>query len=302
MRRIIYCLAFVLFFHLPEAFSQQIDSQKLLKDIEVLSSKEMEGRRTLEPGGIKARKYIQDRFKALGLATQYKDYLQFFDFTDRRSGKRYERAANVIGFVAGSKTDKLIVVTAHYDHIGKDGENIFHGADDNASGVAALLAFAEYFSINRPQHSMLFAAVDAEELGIQGAGAFVEDFPFPLSQVVLNINMDMISRNTDGEMWAVGTYHYPHLKPIIQRVAEGRQPKVMFGHDVPGQKGDWSLSSDHAPFHRNKIPFIYFGVDDHQDYHKTTDTFDRIQPDFFINAAGLILDVLNAFDAELLEK
>lgn len=302
MRRIIYCLAFVLFFHLPEAFSQQIDPQKLLKDIEVLSSKEMEGRRTLEPGGLKARKYIQDRFKALGLATQYKDYLQFFDFTDRRSGKRYERAANVIGFVAGSETDKLIVVTAHYDHIGKDGENIFHGADDNASGVAALLAFAEYFSINRPQHSMLFAAVDAEELGIQGAGAFVEDFPFPLSQVVLNINMDMISRNTDGEMWAVGTYHYPHLKPIIQRVAEGRQPKVMFGHDVPGQKGDWSLSSDHAPFHRNKIPFIYFGVDDHQDYHKTTDTFDRIQPDFFINAAGLILDVLNAFDAELLEK
>lgn len=300
MQRLIYSLVFVFFFHLPDAVSQRFDSQKLLKDIEVLSSKEMEGRRTLEPGGLKARKYIQDRFKELGLTTQYKDYLQFFDFTDRRSGKKYERAANVIGFVAGSETDNLIVITAHYDHIGKDGENIFHGADDNASGVAALLAFAEYFSKNRPQHSMLFAALDAEELGIQGARAFVEDFPFQLSQVVLNINMDMISRNADGEMWAVGTYHYPQLKPIIQRIAEGRHPKVMFGHDIPDQNGDWSLASDHAAFHRNRIPFVYFGVDDHQDYHKTTDTFDRIQPEFFINAAGLILDVVNAFDAQLL--
>lgn len=301
MRRLIYSLIVALFFTWSNAFSQQIDPQKLLKDIETLSSKEMEGRRTLEPGGLKARKYIQDRFRELGLATQYRDYLQFFDFTDRRSGKKYERAANVIGFVAGEETDKIIVVTAHYDHIGKTGDQIFYGADDNASGVAALLAFAEYFSKNRPKHSMLFAALDAEELGIQGARAFVEDFPFPLPQIVLNVNMDMISRNKDGELYAVGTHHYPSLKPILEEVAKGREPKLRFGHDVPGERGDWTYSSDHAPFHRNKIPFIYFGVEDHEDYHKTTDTFDRIQPEFFVNAANLILGALLAMDERLLE-
>ena len=301
MHRLIYSLLFVLFFQLPKAFPQLIDSERLLKDIELLSSKDMEGRRTLEPGGLKARKYVQDRFLELGLATQYRDYLQFFVFTDWRSGKNYERAANVIGFVAGEETDKIIVVTAHYDHIGKTGDQIFYGADDNASGVSALLAFAEYFSKNRPQHSMLFAALDAEELGIQGAKAFVEDFPFPLSQIVLNINMDMISRNEEGEIYAVGTYHYPSLKPILEEVAKGRQPHLLFGHDVPGQKKDWTYSSDHAPFHRNKIPFIYFGVEDHADYHKTTDTYDRIQPEFFVNAANLILASLIAFDSELLE-
>jgi Zn-dependent M28 family amino/carboxypeptidase len=301
MHRLIYGLVFVLFFQLSNAVSQQIDSQKLLQDIETLSSKEMEGRRTLESGGLKARKYIQDRFRELGLATQYKDYLQFFDFTDRRSGKSYERAANVVGFIAGEETDKIIVVTAHYDHIGKNGDQIFYGADDNASGVAALMAFAEHFSKNRPQHSMIFAALDAEELGIQGARAFVEDFPFPLSQVVLNINMDMISRNEDGEIYAVGTHHYPSLKPILEAAAKDRQPKLLFGHDIPGQKGDWTYSSDHAPFHRNKIPFIYFGVEDHEDYHKTTDTFDRIQPEFFVNAANLIIGALLALDRDLLE-
>jgi hypothetical protein len=301
MHRLICSLFFALFFFHVQGLAQQIDAQRLLKDIETLSAKEMEGRKTLEPGGLKARKYIQDRFRELGLATQYRDYLQFFDFTDWRSGRLFERAANVVGFVAGRESEKIIVVTAHYDHIGKNGDQIFHGADDNASGVAALLAFAEYYTQNRPQHSMLFAALDAEELGIQGAKAFLEDFPFPLSQVVLNINMDMISRNKDGEIYAVGTHHYPMLKPIIESVANGRQPKLMFGHDVPGQRGDWTYSSDHAPFHRNKIPFIYFGVEDHEDYHKTTDTFDRIQPEFFVNASNLVLEILKAMDKQLLE-
>jgi Zn-dependent M28 family amino/carboxypeptidase len=148
---------------------------------------------------------------------------------------------------------------------------------------------------------MMFVALDAEEMGHQGAKALVNDFPFPIGQTILNINMDMISRNDDGEIYAVGTHHYPQLKPTVEKVAAGRFPKLLFGHDVPGQKGDWTNASDHSQFHKNAIPFLYFGVEDHEDYHKETDTFDRIQPQFYIGAVELILDILIAFDEELIE-
>lgn len=279
--------------------AQKINQNKLLKDIEYLSSDELGGRKPLSEGSLKARKYIQDRFQALGLKSQYPDFTQYFDFNNNREGKLYEKAANIVGFIGGKETDKLIVVIAHYDHIGMDGEKIFNGADDNASGTGGLLALAEYFSKNRPNHSMMFVALDAEEMGHQGAKALVKDFPFPITQTVLNINMDMISRNVDNEIYAVGTYHYPQLKPTIERVAAGRSPKLLFGHDVPGQKGDWTNASDHSQFHKNGIPFIYFGVEDHEDYHKDTDTFDRIQPEFYTGAVGLILDIIIAFDQEL---
>lgn len=282
--------------------AQKIDQTKLLQDIEYLSSDEMEGRKPLSKGNLKARKYIQERFQALGLKSQYLDFTQYFDFYNGREGKLYEKAANIVGFIGGKETDKLIVVIAHYDHIGMDGEKIFNGADDNASGTGGLLALSEYFSKNRPNHSMMFVALDAEEMGHQGAKALVKDFPFPITQTVLNINMDMISRNIDNEIYAVGTYHYPQLKPTIERVAAGRSPKLLFGHDIPGQKGDWTNASDHSQFHLNAIPFIYFGVDDHEDYHKVTDTFDRIQPEFYFGAVELILDIIIALDEELIEK
>lgn len=279
--------------------AQKIDQNKLLKDIEYLSSDELGGRKPLSEGSLKARKYIQERFQALGLKSQYPDFTQYFDFNNSREGKLYEKAANIVGFIGGKETDKMIVVIAHYDHIGMDGEKIFNGADDNASGTGGLLALAEYFSKNRPNHSMLFVALDAEEMGHQGAKALVNDFPFPLTQITLNINMDMISRNVNNEIYAVGTYHYPQLKQTIERVATGRSPKLLFGHDIPGQKGDWTNASDHSQFHKNGIPFIYFGVEDHEDYHKDTDTFDRIQPEFYTGAVRLILDIIIAFDQEL---
>lgn len=295
-------LKFLILFFLVAPFeltAQKIDQNKLLKDTEYLSSDELGGRKPLSEGSMKARKYIQKRFQALGLKSQYPDYTQYFDFNNSREGKLYEKAANLVGFIGGRETDKLIVVTAHYDHIGMEGEKIFNGADDNASGTGGLLALAEYFSKNRPNHSMMFVALDAEEMGHQGAKALVSDFPFPLTQITLNINMDMISRNMDNEIYAVGTYHYPQLKPTMERVAAGRSPKLLFGHDIPGQKGDWTNASDHSQFHENRIPFIYFGVEDHEDYHKDTDTFDRIQPEFYIEAVGLILDIIIAFDREL---
>ncbi|EKB48469.1 M28 family peptidase [Cecembia lonarensis] len=282
--------------------AQKIDEEQLIQDMAYLASDELEGRKPLSEGSLKARALFKDRFTELGLTSQYRDFTQYFSFRNRRDGKLYENAANIIGFIPGESTEKLIVITAHYDHLGRQGDKIFNGADDNASGAAALLAFASYFIENRPQHSMMFVALDAEEMGHQGAKALVADFPFPLDHVVLNINMDMISRNENNELYAAGTYHYPFLKPLIQKVSEGRTPNLLFGHDEPEMgRDDWTLASDHAQFHLKGVPFIYFGVEDHEDYHKETDTFENIQTDFYINAANLILDIIMSLDKDLVQ-
>ena len=178
---------------------------------------------------------------------------------------------------------------AHYDHLGKKGNDIYNGADDNASGTAALLALADYFSENRPYHSIIFAATDAEEKGLLGAKALLNDFPFPLEQISLVINMDMISRSEDNKLYAVGSRHYPHLQPFLSETSKYTALDLVLGNDGgPGEK-DWTRASDHGPFHEKKIPFIYFGVEDHEDYHHPTDTFENIHPQFYIRAVELIL-------------
>jgi Zn-dependent M28 family amino/carboxypeptidase len=283
-------------------FGQKISKEQLLGDIKYLASQELEGRKPLSEGSMKARTFIKERFASLGMSSQYPDYTQYFDFQNQREGKLYENAANIVGFIPGSNTDKLIVIMAHYDHLGRHGENLFLGADDNASGTAAVLALATYFSENRPSHSMMFVALDAEEMGHHGAKALVADFPFDLEQVVLNINLDMISRNKDNQIYAVGTYHSPFLKPLISEVSTGRSPKLLFGHDIPDTgRNDWTRASDHAQFHDKGIPFIYFGVEDHEDYHRPTDTFENIQPEFYTGAVELILDIIIALDMGLTE-
>ncbi|WP_143959208.1 M20/M25/M40 family metallo-hydrolase [Litoribacter populi] len=282
------------------ATAQNIDKEKLIADIQYLSSDELEGRKPLTDGNLKAQKFIKERFDRLNLTSQYSDFTQYFSFMNPRDSVQYERAANIVGFIPGSESEYLIVITAHYDHLGVINGQIFNGADDNASGTAALLAMAEYFSVNRPKHSIMFAAVDAEEMGHQGAKALVADFPFPLKQVKLNINMDMISRNENNELYASGTFHNPHLKPVLEAVEPFGGVILKFGHDDPEMgKDDWTFSSDHAQFHRKDIPHIYFGVEDHPDYHKPTDTFENIDPDFYYQAAETVLRAVKAFDESL---
>jgi Zn-dependent M28 family amino/carboxypeptidase len=297
--------SFLLFFLSFNSWSQNLDSVALLQDLEYLSSDLLIGRKTGSKGNVEAKEYLIHHFTQLGLEKHYPNYEQKFSFENRREAKTYENAINVVGFVAGRTHQKLIVVTAHYDHVGIDhrnasGDSIYNGADDNASGTAALMALASYFSENRPEHSILFAALDAEEMGLQGAKALVRDFPFAVDQILVNINMDMISRNDKSEIYASGTYHNPFLKPILERVSLESYPILKFGHDIPGTGGvDCTQSSDHGAFFEKGIPHIYFGVEDHQDYHQPSDEFSRIQPRFYVAAANLILKSIIALDKEL---
>jgi Zn-dependent M28 family amino/carboxypeptidase len=220
------------------------------------------------------------------------------------------QAANVVGFVEGTLPELgAIVLTAHFDHLGirpprpgsraeTPGDSIYNGADDNASGTAALLATARYLVESTPRHTVVFAALDGEEMGLQGARAFlVEGWP---EEIALNVNLDMVARS-DSLLFAAGTFHHPHLRPILERV-EARPPVVLrFGHDEPGVEGvdDWTGSSDHRVFHAQGVPWVYFGVEDHEDYHRPSDEFERVDPRFFLNAVRTILVAVLALDQEL---
>lgn len=115
--------------------------------------------------------------------------------------------------------------------------------------------------------------------------------------------MDMIGRNDQNELYASGTYHNPHLKPILEKAASGSGITLKFGHDQPGTGAqDWTRSSDHGAFFEKKIPHIYFGVEDHVDYHQPSDEIKGIQEEFFTNAAELVLQAVLAFDRELLTE
>lgn len=272
-----------------------------LRHIEVLSADSLEGRRAGTPGSRKAQRYITSVFDALGLDTLGRGYAHPFSVKAQWNDGQSE-GVNLVGYVPG-QTDggPCIVVTAHYDHLGTQNGTVYNGADDNASGTAGLLAAAAHFRATPPVHCMVFAALDAEEQGLQGAHAFVADPPLPVERMALNVNLDMIGRNAQNELYVAGTTPYPFLKPYLQQVADTAAVTLKFGHDgnpdVPGQ--DWTFSSDHGAFHRAGIPFVYFGVEDHADYHKSTDDYAFIQPVFFAHAVETLLLALTILDRDL---
>ena len=296
-----------------DAAARHVDRAQLMRDVETLSSPAFEGRRTGTPGSLKARRWLVDQFSNIGLVPGGTEgYLQPFTFSAREAGGpvRSDRpggtdyaAANVIGRVPGRETpERMLVVTAHYDHLGIRDSVPFPGADDNASGVAVMLAAARHFVRTPPRHTIVFAALDAEELGLRGARALVDSALLSRGTVAMNINLDMVSRNDRNEIYAAGTSYAPWLRPLLLDVQARTSVSILFGHDQPmGRSGleDWTHSSDHGPFHDAGIPFVYFGVEDHQDYHEATDTAGRIDARFFGNVADMIIEALRTSDVHV---
>jgi Zn-dependent M28 family amino/carboxypeptidase len=109
-----------------------------------------------------------------------------------------------------------------------------------------------------------------------------------------------VSRSANRELFVAGTARRPELREVLDRVAARAPISLRFGHDGPspaaGPKDDWTMQSDHGAFHMHGIPFVYFGVEDHADYHEPSDTADRIDPAFFAQAAETILDAIDALD------
>jgi len=271
-----------------------IDSAVLIRDLYRLADDSMGGRLLGSLGDHKARDYLAARFDALGLETVGGGRLQRVPVDSPRLPGVNE-AWNVIGIVPGSSDPgRYIVVTAHYDHVGigrpVNGDSIYNGADDNASGAAALAVLARWFQAHPTRVSLLFAAVDGEERGMWGSRALVETPLVPLDRVILNVNLDMVSRNAGRVLYAAGPDRYPTYRPIVEAVAACAPVTLRIGHDTDadGPANDWTTQSDHVQFHRKGIPFVYFGVEDHPDYHRPGDEADHVMPGFYADAVRTI--------------
>jgi len=295
-----------------DSSQQRIEAQEVLGDVRMLASPAMQGRAVGTAGGKLARDYIGKRFAGLGLEPAFaRGFEQPFQFTPSR-GIRFWRAkfwqapapthgANSPGRVGGTvDPEHYLLVSAHYDHLGLRNGVLYPGADDNASGVATMLAAARWFRAHPPRHSILFVAFDAEEKGLRGARAFVAAPPVPIANMLVDINFDMVSRNPDGEIFLTGLHANPQLRPLLDPVRAKARPRMLYGHDFPRpfwNMEDWTDQSDQGVFAAAGVPFVYLGVADHPGYHQPGDTFELIDQPFFLGVVESVLDLVSALDA-----
>jgi len=280
-----------------------LDSARLVTDLSILSADSMEGRRVGTPGGARARAWLVKAIARAGLTPLGDSLQQHFSFAGR--GGTMTNGVNLVAVLRGTKhRDRYIVASAHYDHVGMrspgvNGDTIYNGADDNASGTAALLAIATWCKAHPPENSIIFAWFDAEESGDRGSHAFVEAPPVPLAKIVANVNLDMVGRNAKGELYAAGGTPWPVMKPLIAATAAVAEVKLLAGHDSGGRGENWIQQSDQGAFHDKGIPFVYFGVEDHPDYHKPSDEFSRIELGFYARASRTVAEFIRRLDAGL---
>ena len=286
--------------------SGDFDTENTIRIMETLAADDMEGRRTGSPGAAKAQAFLRDEIAALNIFDKVYDDTFITKPRKNKDGVIPENAPtyeaiNIHGLIDIDDEDKgpLLVITAHYDHLGIRGDKIFNGADDNASGSAALFAIAQSFAKTPPENDILFIWFDAEEMGLQGARHYVLSGSYG-DRPVFNLNLYMISQSKTNEIYASGTYHNPAVKPLVRRAAERSPINVLFGHDRPEDgPNDWTLQSDHGPFHLAGLPYLYFGVADHPFYHRATDIFETTPQEFYKKSLQLIVDTAHVLDENL---
>lgn len=211
---------------------------------------------------------------------------------------------NVVAYLPGNDLNlknQYIVIGAHYDHLGMGGpgtgslspdeETIHNGADDNASGVAGLLEIAQKFAAHQDElrRSMIFVAFDGEEQGLLGSKHFVDHSPIPIDSITLMINLDMIGRLRKNKLIVGGTGTSPIFERIIQEFNRGYQFDLQMTPEGPGP-------SDHASFYRADIPVLFFFTGAHEDYHKPTDDWEKIDTAGVALAANFAYDIASYFN------
>jgi Zn-dependent M28 family amino/carboxypeptidase len=269
-------------------FSQvEITENELREHILFLTSEKNAGR---YPGGKENKRvvrYLKKEFKKLKIQSFETGYKQHFEASLRvekdTEEKPVVKTCNIVGFIEGHDTilkNEFIVLVAHYDHLGFGGPSsksdkkyaIHYGADDNASGTAALLEIAEKLMSERDQlkRSFIFVAFGAEEQGLLGSKFFVENPLVPLSQIKLMINMDMVGRlNNKNHVYMGGAGTFPDGMELMKTMAEplGINPIIHSG-SVGG--------SDHVSFYKKGISVLGLHTGGHPQYHTPEDTIDLL--------------------------
>ncbi|MBT0585927.1 M20/M25/M40 family metallo-hydrolase [Alteromonas oceanisediminis] len=257
-------------------------------DVQVLASVDFAGRANDSDGSRLAQNYLRARFKETGLEAlpQAPDFSHRFSLS---AGLTRVEGVNLVGKIAGQHSSQYIVITAHYDHLGRENGQMYLGADDNASGVAAMLFLASYVAENPLYHSVLFIATDAEERGLFGARAVLEQPLIERDKLLMNLNLDMLARvGKPARLYLSGEKTHASFMGITRAVnqqmaALSADPiKVIKAHRQP--KGRRSLlnqinyrrASDHAVFAEYDIAYLFFGVGDHRHYHTPYDTAENI--------------------------
>ena len=284
----------------PSLFPVPSDAgtKMLMARLAALSADSMEGRLAGSAGGARARGWIIRELRALGAAPIGTTYEQAVRIT-RRTPTADSIGANIIARIPGKNPNApVIVLSAHYDHLGVRNGEVFNGADDDASGCIAVLTIAERVKKAGLEHDLIVAFFDAEESGLLGAKAFVDQPLIPLNRIAINVNLDMVSRQDAGALWVAGLSHNPFLRDIVTSVATKSQVKILLGHDTKALKpgDDWTNSSDHGAFHGKGIPFLYLGVEDHPDYHKAGDEVGKIDPVFYRRVVDFAEQLVRAVD------
>ena len=278
----------LLAFALDDCRSEEdITVEESRKTLSYLASDKMEGRKPGNPGNFIAVSFIKKEFESYGLET----HLQKFTYTFRwRVGLIRWRTVeietmNVIGVLKGT-SDKHVVIGAHMDHLGVDGDgDAYNGADDNASGTTAILELAEAFgkSDARPKDTIVFIAFNAEELGLLGSKHYVSDPLLPLDDCKLMINLDMVGRLRGTTVTAQGGNLSKSVTQLVDKLDDNYPFDVNI--TVPGNR------SDHAPFNWNGVPVLFFHTGTHPQYHRTTDDPDLINYEGLVNIAKFVKDL-----------
>ncbi len=206
---------------------------------------------------------------------------------------------NVVGILPGTDpvlARQAVVIGAHYDHLGRTGEGaldaehgveVHPGADDNASGTAAVLALARAFAAaGGAPRTLVFALFSGEELGLLGAGAYLRDPPFPIERTVAMVNLDMIGRMRDATVYVGGLDSGSGLGPLVTSAADGLGLRVE-------PRGSPYGPSDHMSFYQHRVPVLFFHTGVHKDYHRVTDTWDRINADGLARVVALAERVID---------
>jgi hypothetical protein len=280
--------------------SEEIRVEELKAHVYRLASPEFMGRSG--PGAARAAQHIAGLFEKLKLKPAFGDsYFQQIPWKLKNSESKEPSIVgqNVAAILPGSDPqlkDEWILLTAHFDHLGKHGDKLYAGADDDASGMAMLLEVAERFALQKqkPKRTIVFVAFDQEETGLLGSTHFAANPPLDLKMLKAFITADMIGRSMAGVMdeyvFVLGSEHSKEMRQLL----EDNPPKPglkagRVGADIIGTR------SDYGPFRDRQVPFLFFTTGMHQDYHQPSDTPEKIDYEKLKRISDWIHDLTEKF-------
>lgn len=291
-----------------KAFKQSLETisqQDLKKNLYVIASDEMGGRDTGSPGQKKAGEYMIKQYMEMGIShpAQMSSYYQKIPAASLNTGRGrgLPDSENILAFIKGTeKPEEIIVISAHYDHVGTKNGVVFNGADDDGSGTVAVMQIAKAFqnakkSGHGPKRSILFLHVTGEEHGLLGSKYYAENPIFPMANTVVDLNIDMIGR-CDSEncgknyVYVIGSEMLSSdLKKInVEANNKVTQMELNYKYDDSNDPQRLYYRSDHYNFAKNGVPVAFFFDGIHEDYHKPTDDADKIDYEALQKRAQLV--------------